>query len=260
MVAPSTRMSFVVAHPGHELRVHHWLEAFRPVVHVLTDGSGSRGSSRLASTHAVLEATGARPGRLFGRWSDRELYALLLDRRWDAFCAEARALADALADEGIDGVAGDALEGFNPGHDVARLLLNTAVALLRRKGRAVSNLEFDLEGPPATCASAEADRWRLDLDEHALARKLEAARGYPEMKAEVDGALARHGEVAFNCECLRPAPESLIALGRLPRPPRYETYGEARVEARIYARVIRLREHVLPLARALRALEEGGAP
>ena len=34
------RAALVVAHPGHELRVHGWLEVARPVVCVSTDGSG----------------------------------------------------------------------------------------------------------------------------------------------------------------------------------------------------------------------------
>ncbi|HUE39393.1 MAG TPA: hypothetical protein VMR29_07805 [Candidatus Binatia bacterium] len=37
----------VVAHPGHELRVHHWMERVRPVVCVLTNGSGASGCSRI---------------------------------------------------------------------------------------------------------------------------------------------------------------------------------------------------------------------
>jgi hypothetical protein len=53
--------ALVVAHPGHELRVHHWLELTRPFVIVLTDGSGHSGQSRLASTTRVLAAAGARP-------------------------------------------------------------------------------------------------------------------------------------------------------------------------------------------------------
>jgi hypothetical protein len=225
------------------------------VVHVLTDGSGSQGRSRLSSTRGVLQATGARPGFLFGRFTDRDLYALLLDRRWDVFLDEAQSLARALADEGSEVVVGDAIEGYNPGHDVARLLLNAAVTLLRARGRSVANLEFEVEGPPSRCAAAAAE-WRLDLDEEALARKLNAARGYSEMAGEVEEALARHGETPFRCECLRPAPASVAALERLPKPPRYEAFGEARVEARVYSQVIRLEEHLLPLARALTTVEE----
>src|SRR5256885_1892784 len=49
------RAAVVVAHPGHELRVHGFLCAFRPLLLVLTDGSGRGGASRLPSTSALLE-------------------------------------------------------------------------------------------------------------------------------------------------------------------------------------------------------------
>jgi hypothetical protein len=55
----STRPALIIAHPGHELRVHHWIEKTRPLVLVLTDGSGRTTQSRLASTTRILEQAGA---------------------------------------------------------------------------------------------------------------------------------------------------------------------------------------------------------
>src|SRR5260221_8686768 len=56
----STRPALIIAHPGHELRVHRWLEKTRPLVLVLTDGSGRTAQSRLASTTRILkQAAGA---------------------------------------------------------------------------------------------------------------------------------------------------------------------------------------------------------
>ena len=40
MALSEQRAVLVVAHPGHELRVHGWLELARPTVCILTDGSG----------------------------------------------------------------------------------------------------------------------------------------------------------------------------------------------------------------------------
>ena len=89
------RAALVVAHPGHELRVHHWMERARPRVFVLTDGSGHGPFSRLASTAAVVERAGASPGTIFGRVSDRELYRALLGGDLLFF----RGLAEELAGE-----------------------------------------------------------------------------------------------------------------------------------------------------------------
>src|SRR5207253_5484219 len=35
---PGGRAALVIAHPGHELRVYHWLRLARPSVFILTDG------------------------------------------------------------------------------------------------------------------------------------------------------------------------------------------------------------------------------
>ena len=82
----------VVGHPGHELMVHGWLEAARPLVMVLTDGSGHAGVSRLPSTAALLARAGATPGPIFGRFTDVELYRALLDCRTDVFADSLKSL------------------------------------------------------------------------------------------------------------------------------------------------------------------------
>jgi hypothetical protein len=51
----------IVGHPGHELRVDGWLTQTPPVVHVLTDGSGDRGASRIDSTSALRPSRRSSP-------------------------------------------------------------------------------------------------------------------------------------------------------------------------------------------------------
>jgi hypothetical protein len=77
----SDRSMLVVGHPGHELRVYGWLTSARPIVQVLTDGSGSEGHSRIDSTTTVLDGAAARPGSVYGRMTDREIYRLILAGR-----------------------------------------------------------------------------------------------------------------------------------------------------------------------------------
>jgi len=69
---PDTRAALVIAHPGHELLVHGWLELMRPLVFVLTDGSGRTNQSRLESTTEIVNHTGVKLGCIYGRLSDRE--------------------------------------------------------------------------------------------------------------------------------------------------------------------------------------------
>lgn len=249
--------ALVIAHPGHELKVHRWLELARPLVFVLTDGSGHGGLSRLASTAALLARTGARPGPIFGRMTDRDLYRSLLAGRLEPFVGLTEELAEALRREGIELVAGDAVEGFNPGHDVCRLLLNAAVARLRAGGQAVENCEFPLDGGPDQRPPEDpAGGVHLELDGPALARKLAAARSYPGLEEEVARALARHGSDAFRSERLRRVRYGLDIAGQFSHPPFYEIHGERQVAAGFYREVLRYQAHVAPLAEGLRSLSD----
>ena len=271
------RPALVVAHPGHELRVYGWLEAARPRVHVLTDGSGRSQQSRAASTDRVLAAAGASRGSIYARFTDTEIYAAILDHDYGLFTSLADELAAALVREGARVVAGDAAEGYNPAHDACRLVIDAAVALARLSpGVRLDSFEFTLVGPPDECdeESRASARW-VRLDDETFARKLSAARNYPELAAEVEAALSGAGSAGlrahpdlaarsglggggasgetFRVECLRPVPADGGAGRWRDEPPFYEHYGERQVAAGHYARVLRYREHMLPLTEALRS-------
>jgi hypothetical protein len=249
-----------LAHPGHELRVFGWIEAVRPLVCVLTDGSGGGGVPRIEETRTLLQQAGARVGPVFGRISDRALYELLLRGEHAPLLGVAAELAALLAGTAIGRAVGDAVEGFNPAHDVARLLLDAAVGMA---GGKTENLEFALEAAPQ--ALRPAGGIPFPLDDVAFARKLEAVGNYRAMAGEVEAALSRHGEEAFRTEWFfrvgdgsrREAGSK--GAGADDAPPFYETFGERRVREGTYSRVLRRREHVDPLAAALRKLvEESG--
>jgi hypothetical protein len=243
--------ALVVAHPGHELRVYHWVEKHRPIYCCLTDGSGGSATSRLSSTTRLLDTVGASIGPIYGRYPDTQVYRLLLEGRVDVFVALAQELAAAFATAGVECVAGDAVEGFNPAHDVCRLIVNGAVEILRRQtGREVRNCEFLLDGPPEMNGRGAVV---VRLDEAALERKLAAAREYTEMRDEVEAALERYGRRAFAMECLRPAATTSPTSRFDHEPPDYERYGEERVKEGRYSEIIRYRDHVYPVAEAIAA-------
>lgn len=251
-MCPEGRASLIVAHPAHELRLHGWLEQARPLVFVLTDGSGSGTRSRLPSTTHVLQRAGARAGAVYGRFTDGEIYRALLSHDIALFTETAAELGAALADAEIDYAVADAAEGYNPSHDVCRYLANAAIQIAARaSGRPIAGYEYDVvAGPAASAAPATAV---LTLDDEALARKIEAARGYTEMAAEVEAALAKWGPSAFRFEHLR----SRAAHEGWDDPadvPAYERYGEQRLAAGTYADVIRFTDHVRPVRDALLAL------
>jgi LmbE family N-acetylglucosaminyl deacetylase len=244
------RAALVIAHPGHELRVHGWLERVQPDVLVLTRGDGRHGESRLLSTSRVLRATGATPGPVYGRLADREVYAAILRSDRAKFLDLLGEVVRALVLADVDCVVADAEEGYNPSHDVCHYLAVAAAAaasvILRRT---IEVFDFLLVGPPAECPLAlrSQARWQ-HLDDAALARKLAAAAGYPEMKEEVERALVTHGGEAFRVECLRPAARDTPFRQERPF---YEAHGERRVADGTYPCAIRFRPHLESLRATL---------
>jgi hypothetical protein len=243
--------ALIIGHPGHELRIHHWLETARPLTFVLTDGSGRGQQSRLPSTENVLRQAGAKPAPIFGPWTDAETYQFLLSGNLTMICEITRELAKGLVQNEIEIVVADAEEGFNPTHDLCRYLTNAALYLAERETRRkISNFDFVLDAPPDT-APPEIRRQciRLHLDGPALTRKRLAAENYPELKAEVDAAIARFGLKIFATELLRPV--VVEPPTDFDSQPFYETHGANRVNEGHYEEVIRHRQHVLPLIQAL---------
>ena len=80
----SVPSALVIAHPGHELRVHGWMCRAQPSTFILTDGSGRSGKARIEPTSKILREAGATPGSLYGRLTDRDAYQLVLNRQFDA--------------------------------------------------------------------------------------------------------------------------------------------------------------------------------
>jgi hypothetical protein len=250
---PGGSALLVVGHPGHELRVHGWLESVRAVVMVLTDGSGHTGQSRLRSTAVLLDRAGAKAGPIFGRFTDAALYRALLDGETSVFVELAEELAATIIRHRIAVVAGDDAEGYNPAHDVCRMIIDTAVDLARPHHR-VANLAFLLMENPGHAAPSghRGTTSQIALDDGGLARKISAALNYPEMAAEVAYARRTWGDDAFRVETFRH-----VAAGELwapmDAPPFYEQHGARRVQAGTYQEVITYDRHIRPLADALTA-------
>lgn len=252
---PSGNAALVIAHPGHELRMYGWLEAVHPMTFVLTDGSGHTGHSRLASTSKVLQDTPV--GNIYGRLTDAELYEAVLDLDHRLFIGLAKELSGAFVGTQIDYVVGDRAEGYNPGHDVCRLLISTAVkAAHKTHHREIANFDFTLVGQPdERNIKGHEQNIHLMLSSAALSRKIEAALNYQEMADEVNSALGSYGQEAFAIESLsqviHPAANDHYFSLLNDERPFYEIHGERQVAAGFYQRVLRFREHILPLAEAL---------
>ena len=226
----------LLAHPGHELRLFGWMEQERPLVCILTDGSGSVAPPRTALSLALLAACGAQAGPVLGWLPDRAWYAALLAGDATPFLAAADSIAAATPAGTL--VVADPVEGYNPMHDLAAAVADR-VALLVGGRRATYPLMQPQPGPGG-----------LALDRAAQQRKLAAIAAYAPLAQEA-AALLRADPAALAQEKVVPHRHDWPAQPA--RRPEYESIGAGRSAAGVYARTITYAEHVRPMALRLRA-------
>ncbi|MBL6853427.1 MAG: hypothetical protein ISS15_06015 [Alphaproteobacteria bacterium] len=245
---PGRRAAFVAAHPGHELAVLGWLTAARPLVHVLTDGSGHVGKGRADVTAELVTSLGARIAAPFAPMSDAAIYRAMMDGDTALFCGLLDTLVESLAANGIDLVVGDAREGFNPAHDICRALIDRAAAMTAdRLGRDVLNYSVRLTDWDLAVKAPHDDACvHLELSGALFEAKLAAACAYRALGDEVARALST-GADQFRTECLSLASEPVT------EPPHYETVGRERVRQGFYREALLYRAHVVPVLAALDA-------
>lgn len=242
-----------VAHPGHEVLVHGWISRVRPAVHVLTDGSGHTASGRIGLTRDLLRSVGAAPAGIFGRLSDRQVYNAILSGDVPLVSSLIGELASDLIGRGATTVVADAAEGYNPVHDLCRTIVGAACDIARRAGVDVRHYEYPVvDGPGSFDRRSGPIEWH-DLDDEALAAKIDTARRLAEQLTDADDLLARFGEQAFRRETFRMVDDWTAPVCADGERPRYERFGEERVAAGYYGQIIRHDEHMIPLRDAVRA-------
>jgi hypothetical protein len=241
-----SRAALVVGHPGHELRLFHWLHRARPVVCVLTDGSGS-GYSRIASSLELIAASGSTPGPVMGAFTDAEIYQAIMEREIARVAAVTESIAGALVERGVRSVVGDAFELYNPAHDLCSVIVTLAAAHAQTAtGRSIDRYDY------AVTSASPGNGVSVDLNAADVERKVAAAYRFANLTNEVDDLLASGGREELAREVLRPVSASLT-LPVPDRKPSYEAHGEKRVASGRYRTVLRYEEHFVPFVEALAA-------
>jgi hypothetical protein len=253
------RPVLILGHPGHELLIHDWMGEHGPLVLILTDGSGSSGRPRIAHSRRIVAAAGATPGPVFGAWSDAGAYAAILRRDVDVFAPIVDTAAEAIVGCQAPMVVSDAIEHFNPVHDLCAVIASLACAKVAsdhglNPGRWWLPIEqrLDYEHPPAGLTvrrlSAAAEERRRALTE-----------SIPELASEV-GRRRREQPRADGFEVLAPIPRGHPVLPPPVGEPFYETFGRSRVADGVYRQLITFEDHMAPLAEALAARVLSSAP
>lgn len=233
------KAALIIAHPGHELRVLKFIELFKPLVFVLTDGSGTTGKSRLQSSHNIFRHFKCEISEtIFGDYPDKQFYEHILKKRISFFNAIKNGIKSELAEKEITMVFGGACEGFNPVHDICRYLINACVRDLQFTTK-IANYEFLLAGsdPYNVCFGTMLT---ANLSEQDIFMRDNLIKGYPEIQQEVELAKARMKDAGdFNREVLREiTTDNRVARNWITDPPFYESYGKKKLEEGKYKEVI----------------------
>ena len=232
----------ILAHPGHELRVFHWLETVRPTVCILTDGSGGSQASRIAYSEDSVVGAGASVGPVFGVMSDKDWYGAILAGNGRPFHEAVEKIVNAARGEPEVTVVADAVDGYNPVHDLAAAV-GSAVAI----GLAKSGSKVTMLVSAAVPGVAGEIAREILLDDDAQKRKAAAIRAYYPL-AEEARRILEEDPASFGRETLLQANFDWPSDFE----PQWEKFGRKRVATGRYADLITYREHVLPLAKAIR--------
>lgn len=234
------RPVLVHAHPGHELRLFGWMEQHQPTLLLMTDGSGGGASRTHHSLETALRA-GARAGSAFGMAPDRDWYAAILNADLALFDRMTGAIVQAATAQASTLIVSDAVDGYNPMHDLCEAVAASAALALRRQGRNITHLVARaVSGGDGDIVS------ELRLDNEARLRKQAAIDAYTPLAEEVRRLLDEEPTALSREQLRRPA----FAWDQH-WSPSWESVGASRVATSKYTQRIEYARHVRPLALAL---------
>jgi hypothetical protein len=244
----------VFSHPNHELAIFGIVQSLRPTLVYLTDGGGER---RVAQTRRGLESIGLADRAYFLDYGEQSFYDALLDRDAAFYAEVASRVRELLRDLRPTQVLCDAVEFYNPVHDMSLPIVRAALAhepdvavfevpLVHQKPAGDERYEFQRTSP-----SRRPDQIEWPLSEAELATKLGARdRIYTALTAQMGPLLAAIPLADLALEVVAPAPASL------PEPDgervvRYEWRARLLLERGEIERGITYADHYLPVATSL---------
>lgn len=198
---PEGNYALSIAHPGHELRLHGFLEQAKPWVFILTDGSHRTGADIMfESIKAIDKATkfGSK-GKLdlkSDSWKktfkhsfpgnppekehikDIQIFSELINQKTDFMAAHIAFMAQNFIKYDVDYLVADPSEGFNVVHEINRVMADAAIDLVKgMTGKQILNYDFAIDQPFNTNINDECIH--IILDDDAVERKLTAMMKYP---------------------------------------------------------------------------------
>lgn len=238
--------ALIIAHPGHELLLHHWVERARPLVFILTDGSGGAESDRLEYSRRLINRCEAKTGGVFGLAPDKAWYRSILTQDHALLDEAIGDIGDECRRAGVTAIVCDAVELFNPVHDLANVAGHAVAEALQL------NAPSSVWTYPIEKFENVNEARRFQVDEMASDRKLAAVEAYQPLaneRARYDDQVRQRYELIFPDSPAFGWPETLT------EEPYYESFGRRRLGENRYHELITYAEHVRPLALSVLSLK-----
>jgi hypothetical protein len=256
----STTRLFVFSHPNHELAVFGLARRLRPYLVFLTDGGGEH---RVAETRRGLESIALADRARFLGHTEQSFYDALLRRDrgfFDGVTAEVRQAIDDVAPEQV---FADAVELYNPVHDMT---LPVAVAAVRATPgvglfevplvyqRPGDGERYEVQRMPPSCGARRID---VALADDEIAAKEHARDAiYRILMQQMGPVLATLPREHLAIEQVAMAEPRLAHPGS-ERALRYEWRGELLRNRGEVSDVITYAKHYAPVASAFLGSERG---
>ncbi|MEE8201393.1 MAG: hypothetical protein V3R29_09530 [Candidatus Acidoferrales bacterium] len=250
------RRLLVFSHPNHELAVFGLTQRYRPHIVYLTDGGGEH---RVGETRRGLETLGLLGQARFLNHSEKAFYQALLDQDTDFYRQVAAQVAQLMETVQPEQVFCDAVEFYNPVHDISLPITRAAVGthkhiplfempLIYQKPTETET--YDVQRFPASRRHGAIE---LRLTPEELETKIKARDEiYSQLRNQMGRTICDLPPAHLGLEMVRPA-ESALPTAKPDQVLRYENRGRRLQERGEVQRVITYADHYLPVASALLA-------
>ena len=244
-----------IGHPGHELLAYKFLIEFRPSVIFLTTGSGNKDQPRIQGSIDLLTSLGLNVFKPFEPFTDKEIYDLIMRGDFERCSSVKEDLKEFVRENNIQRIVGDALEGFNPSHDLCRYLINSLVDDLSDE-HPIASFDFLQDEIFKNSANKAAnDDIVLHLNTTEMENKLSACLKYSALKFEVDRFFDEYGADFFRLEHFRRITNNKVVKTWEGSMPFYESHGRKRVDEGTYEQTLLFEDHMKPIAHFLLGID-----
>jgi len=246
----------IFGHPGHELALFGLLQRHRPAVVVITDGGAPE---RLEQSRHGLEFIGLSDRVQYLGFSEASFYDAFLSRDGEFFFDVARAVQAEVERVRPAQIFCDAVEFYNPVHDITLPIVKWAARGLPRAQLFEIPLVYQLPGtdeerysvqrvPPAL----QERRLTFYIQEEELRKKIHARdQIYLSLHEQLGPDFVGLSRAHLQREEIAFAGDPLVEPPSTGRKMRYEWRARALQEARVIKEVITYRDHFHPVAESL---------